>query len=79
MAEDLNDLNEFQDDRERDGEDDEKSACADDLFDDVKSLDDIIAERGRPMMTHDQIVEKWAGVFPEEYWDIVDERRAEKR
>ena len=78
MAEGLNDLNGFQRICETDREHEERSARADDFFYPRESLDEIIAKRGRPLLTCEQIVQKWAGVFPPEYWDtvlrIVDER-----
>jgi hypothetical protein len=43
-----------------------------------KSLDEVVAESGKPLMTFEQFVQEWEGVFPPEYWDtvlrIVDER-----
>jgi hypothetical protein len=78
MDEDVGALRDFQSDREPDLEYDEKSISSDDWFYPRKSLDEVIARSGKPLMTFEQFVQEWEGVFPPEYWDtvlrIVDER-----
>jgi hypothetical protein len=36
-----------------------------------KTVDEIIAERSTPPLTVGQLVEKWRGVFEEEFWEEV--------